>query len=112
MSNMKNLNERLQVVENHVNDGNITVMIIGLGSVGTYLLDFLVSKNDPSIKIIVVGRNYEKMESIEAAARINTPADPASVEARDEILRKRSFMMLSITKKVNISKNVTRLFKI
>ena len=63
MSNMKNLNERLQVVENHVNDGNITVMIIGLGSVGTYLLDFLVSKNDPSIKIIVVGRNYEKMES-------------------------------------------------
>ena len=60
---MKNLNERLQVVENHVNDGNITVMIIGLGSVGTYLLDFLVSKNDPSIKIIVVGRNYEKMES-------------------------------------------------
>ena len=28
---MKNLNERLQVVENHVNDGNITVMIIGLG---------------------------------------------------------------------------------
>ena len=50
--------------------------------------------------------------AIEAAAKINTPAEPASVEARDEILRKRSFMMLSITKKVNISKNVTRLFKI
>lgn len=60
---MKKLNERLQVVEEHVKDGNITIMIIGLGSVGTYLLDFLVSKNDPSIKIVVVGRNYEKIES-------------------------------------------------
>ena len=60
---MKSLNERLQVVEKHVKDDDITVMIIGLGSVGTYLLDFLVSKNDPSIKIVVVGRNQEKMQS-------------------------------------------------
>lgn len=60
---MKKLNERLQVIEEHVKDGNITIMIIGLGSVGTYLLDFLVSKNDPSIRIVVVGRNYEKIES-------------------------------------------------
>ena len=60
---MKSLNERLQVVEKHVKDDDITVMIIGLGSGGTYLLDFLVSKNDPSIKIVVVGRNQEKMQS-------------------------------------------------
>ena len=38
-------------------------MIIGLGSVGTYLLDFLVSKNDSAIKLVVVGRNQEKMQS-------------------------------------------------
>ena len=60
---MKSLDERLQVVEKHVKDDDITIMIIGLGSVGTYLLDFLVSKNDPAIKIVVVGRNEEKMQS-------------------------------------------------
>ena len=60
---MKSLNERLQVVEEHVKNDEITIMIIGLGSVGTYLLDFLVSKNDPAIKLVVVGRNEEKMQS-------------------------------------------------
>ena len=37
-------------------------MIIGLGSVGTYLLDYLVSRSDPKLRVIVVGRNYDKME--------------------------------------------------
>ena len=60
---MKSLNERLQIVEEHVKNDEITIMIIGLGSVGTYLLDFLVSKNDPAIKLVVVGRNQEKMQS-------------------------------------------------
>ncbi len=60
---MKNLDERLKIVEKHVNDDEITIMIIGLGSVGTYLLDFLASKNDSAIKLVVVGRNQEKMQS-------------------------------------------------
>ena len=60
---MKSLDERLKIVEGHVKKDEITIMIIGLGSVGTYLLDFLVSKNDPSIKLVVVGRNAEKMQS-------------------------------------------------
>lgn len=60
---MKSLDERLKIVENNVKNDDITIMIIGLGSVGTYLLDFLVSKNDPSIKLVVVGRNAEKMQS-------------------------------------------------
>ncbi|WP_458405504.1 saccharopine dehydrogenase NADP-binding domain-containing protein [Methanobrevibacter sp.] len=60
---MKTLDERLKIVENHVKSDEITIMIIGLGSVGTYLLDFLVSKNDPSIKLVVVGRNAEKIQS-------------------------------------------------
>lgn len=42
---------------------HIKVMIIGLGSVGTYLLDYLYSSGDPSLEIVAVGRNAEKMES-------------------------------------------------
>ena len=60
---MKTLDERLKIVEEHVNNDEITIMIIGLGSVGTYLLDFLVSKNDPAIKLVVVGKKEEKMQS-------------------------------------------------
>lgn len=60
---MKSLQERLQVIESHVKDNRIKIMIIGLGSVGSYLLDYLISKNDPSINIIVVGRDAEKMQT-------------------------------------------------
>lgn len=60
---MKSLQDRLAVVEKHVRENNITVMIIGLGSVGTYLLDYLVSSSDPALKIVVVGRNYDKMQT-------------------------------------------------
>lgn len=60
---MKSLDERLKIVEENVNNNEITIMIIGLGSVGTYLLDFLVGKNDSAIKLVVVGRNTEKMQS-------------------------------------------------
>ena len=59
---MKSLDERLKIVEEHVNDDKITIMIIGLGSVGTYLLDFLVSKNDPAIKLVVVGKGNSTPE--------------------------------------------------
>lgn len=37
-------------------------MIIGLGSVGCYLLDYLVSLGDPQLRLVVVGRNTEKMQ--------------------------------------------------
>ena len=60
---MKTLDERLKIVEKHVKDNEITIMIIGLGSVGTYLLDYLVSMNDSAVKIVVVGRNDDKMQS-------------------------------------------------
>lgn len=60
---MRMLQERLKIVESHVIVGNIKVMIIGLGSVGAYLLDYLISKNDPSINIVVVGRNANKMQT-------------------------------------------------
>lgn len=42
---------------------HIKVMIIGLGSVGTYLLDYLCSSGDSSLEIVAAGRNAEKMAS-------------------------------------------------
>ena len=60
---MKTLQERFKIVEEHVNENNIKVMIIGLGSVGAYLLGYLISKNDPTINIVVVGRDEDKMKT-------------------------------------------------
>lgn len=59
---MKTLRERLSSVERSIGSEAVTVMIIGLGSVGTYLLDYLVSRNDPALRVVVVGRSREKME--------------------------------------------------
>lgn len=59
---MKSLQTRLCSIEEHLRSKEITVMIIGLGSVGTYLLDYLVSRNDEAIRVVVVGRTFEKME--------------------------------------------------
>lgn len=60
---MKTLQERLKIIEKHVNENSIKVMIIGLGSVGAYLLDYLISKNDPAISVVVVGRDEAKMHT-------------------------------------------------
>lgn len=59
---MKALSKRLRVVEKHVLENHYTVMIIGFGSVGTYLLDYLISACDPALRVVVVGRNRDKME--------------------------------------------------
>ncbi|QTE72685.1 saccharopine dehydrogenase NADP-binding domain-containing protein [Clostridiales bacterium FE2011] len=59
---MKALQTRLAMVERNIKNQAITVMIIGLGSVGTYLLDYLVGSNDEAIRVVVVGRNRDKME--------------------------------------------------
>lgn len=62
---MKTTNEKLQLLHNKIlnTDEKIRIMIIGLGSVGEYLLDYLVSSADPRMEIIVAGRNYDKMLS-------------------------------------------------
>ena len=62
---MKTLNDKLQLLQTKIldTDEKVRIMIIGLGSVGLYLLDYLVSTADPRIEIIVVGRNYDKMLS-------------------------------------------------
>lgn len=60
---MEKLNNKLTLLKKKIDDKSpITVMIIGLGSVGCYLLDYLVSLADPQLRIVVVGRNAEKMQ--------------------------------------------------
>lgn len=67
---MKDLKDRLQRVEQHIRENRFSIMIIGLGSVGTYLLDYLISLREPAIHIIVVGRNFKKMEKSVNIVRI------------------------------------------
>ena len=60
---MEFLNNKLSILKKKIDDNSpITIMIIGLGSVGCYLLDYLVSLADPQLRIVVVGRNAEKMK--------------------------------------------------
>lgn len=62
---METLDYKLQLLQNKLlnTDEKFRIMIIGLGSVGLYLLDYLVSTANPRMEIIVVGRNYDKMLS-------------------------------------------------
>ena len=60
---MKTLNEKLNLIRKKLDGGEkITIAIFGLGSVGCYLLDYLVSLADPQLRIAVVGRNADKMQ--------------------------------------------------
>ena len=60
---MKTLNEKLNLIQKKIKGGEkITIAIFGLGSVGCYLLDYLVSLADAQLRIVVVGRNAQKMQ--------------------------------------------------
>lgn len=60
---MKSLDEKLNLLKESAKDRKVKIMIMGLGSVGAYLLDYLLSGKDERLEVIVAGRNYEKMES-------------------------------------------------
>ncbi len=60
---MKSSNEKLNFLKREWEGRKIKIMIIGLGSVGNYLLDYLISTGDAAMEIAVVGRNSKKMES-------------------------------------------------
>lgn len=60
---MKSLDEKLNLLKAGAKDRKVKIMIMGLGSVGAYLLDYLLSGKDERLEVIVAGRNYEKMES-------------------------------------------------
>ena len=53
-------------------DGKIRIMIVGLGSVGNYLLDYLMSSGRDDIEIIVAGRDRDKMEKDVNIIRISS----------------------------------------
>lgn len=98
------MNEKLQSLQHKILDtqDKIRIMIIGLGSVGEYLLDYLVSQADPRMEIIVVGRNRDKMESdvnivrtaatirrqMRCSIHIEAGCDLNSVDNIAEVLRK------------------------
>lgn len=58
-----NLNDKLELIRKSDRERKIKIMIIGLGSVGNYLLDYLLSSGDENIEIIVVGRDISKLQS-------------------------------------------------
>ena len=60
---MKTTNEKLNILRTNLKNRKAKIMIIGLGSVGNYLLDYLVSSFGENIEICAVGRNKEKMTS-------------------------------------------------
>jgi hypothetical protein len=60
---MKTLDEKLNILRNEIHSRKVRIMIMGLGSVGLYLLDYLLSIGDEGIELYVAGRNMEKMTS-------------------------------------------------
>ncbi len=60
---MRTTNEKLNIMRKSLKERKARIMIIGLGSVGNYLLDYLMSASDEQIEICVVGRNEEKLKS-------------------------------------------------
>ena len=60
---MKSLDEKLDIFRSEWENRKTRIMIIGLGSVGNYLLDYLMSAGDENMEICVAGRNGEKMQS-------------------------------------------------
>ncbi|MDE6906501.1 MAG: saccharopine dehydrogenase NADP-binding domain-containing protein [Lachnospiraceae bacterium] len=57
------LDDKLNRIREELKGRKARIMIIGLGSVGNYLLDYLMSSGDEGLEICVVGRNEEKMQS-------------------------------------------------
>ena len=60
---MYTLNEKLNLLRQRIQNRKVKVLIMGLGSVGNYLLDYLLSEGDENMEIVVAGRNLEKMQS-------------------------------------------------
>lgn len=60
---MISLNEKLALLQAKIKKGEpVTIMIMGLGSVGLYLFDYLLSLGDSDLHFVVTGRNLEKLQ--------------------------------------------------
>lgn len=64
------IEDKLKLIKQHDTEGKIKVMIIGLGSVGNYLLEYLLSTADEKLEIIVAGRNADKLQCDVNIARV------------------------------------------
>ena len=88
---MENLEQIVQQLKSKIEAKEpVKIMIIGLGSVGLYLLDYLVNLADPQIEIIVTGRDKNKMVKdvniIKTAATIrNTYRSKIYIEANCDL---------------------------
>ncbi|MCM1112021.1 MAG: hypothetical protein NC399_02075 [Muribaculum sp.] len=60
---VKTLEEKLNRLRAETRERKLKIMILGLGSVGGYLLDYLMSCGDERLELCVAGRNGEKMAS-------------------------------------------------
>ena len=69
---MKTTSEKLNIMRNALHERKARIMIIGLGSVGNFLLDYLMSMADDTIEICVVGRNDEKLRSDVNIVRVSS----------------------------------------
>ncbi|MBU5430984.1 hypothetical protein KQI22_13085 [Kineothrix sp. MSJ-39] len=59
---MLTIADKLNYMRTQIRSGKAKIMILGLGSVGNYLLDYLMSMGDENLEICVVGRDERKME--------------------------------------------------
>lgn len=85
---MKTLDEKLDILRESIAHGKVRIMIMGLGSVGAYLLDYLLSTNDEGMEIYVAGRNKEKMVSdvnITRVASLIRKQNRAVVKIQDNV---------------------------
>ncbi len=60
---MRILEKKLNLLKGELRNRKARIMIMGLGSVGNYLLDYLLSAQDEKIDVCVAGRNGKKMLS-------------------------------------------------
>ena len=69
---MVSLDEKLRSLKKELKSRKARIMIIGLGSVGNYLLDYLMSMGDEGMEICVAGRNAQKMQSDVNIVRVSS----------------------------------------
>ena len=68
---MHNTNTKLGFLSDKIKSGDkIKVAILGLGSVGNYLLTYLLEMADSNMEIVVVGRNEERLKKDLNIARV------------------------------------------
>lgn len=68
---MKPLNEKLNALRDELQGRSVRVLILGLGSVGNYLLNYLLSTQDDRMEIFVAGRDENKLRQDVNIARIS-----------------------------------------